>query len=142
MFKFNFSQFSLQGETGSLSIKKQDDVALKLLMLMEGECSRLGPLKAAKKYGFSKQRYYQLLHDFQTGGTAALQKKKTGPQRNYLRSDEVVRQVIRYRFLNPEASVDVIVQKLRQTGFLIGKRSVQRVIEGYGLQKKTLCDES
>jgi hypothetical protein len=50
----------------------------------------------------------------------------------------LVRQVIRHRFLHPEASVEVIAQKLQQNGFLISIRSVRRVIEGYGLQKKTL----
>jgi hypothetical protein len=35
-------------------------------------------------------------------------------------------------------SAEVIAQKLRQTGFVISTRSVERVIEDYGLQKKTL----
>jgi hypothetical protein len=47
-------------------------------------------------------------------------------------------QVIRHRFLDPQASPDVIAQKLRQTGFEISTRSVERVISEYGLQKKTL----
>jgi hypothetical protein len=50
----------------------------------------------------------------------------------------VVRQVIRHRFLDAEASVEVIAQKLSQSGRKISQRSVQRVIEEYGLQKKTL----
>jgi hypothetical protein len=54
----------------------------------------------------------------------------------------LVRQVIRYRFLDPEASADVIAQKLRQTGFVISTRSVERVIGDYGLQKKTLSMSS
>ena len=29
-----------------------------LVDLIEGECEGLGPLGAAKKYGFSKQRYF------------------------------------------------------------------------------------
>ena len=37
-----------------------------------------------------------------------------------------------------DASADVIAQKLRQAGFDISTRSVERVIEAYGLQKKTL----
>jgi hypothetical protein len=49
-----------------------------------------------------------------------------------------VRQVIRHRFLDPEASTEVIAQKLCQTGFVISIRSVARVIAEYGLQKKTL----
>ena len=34
--------------------------------------------------------------------------------------------------------MDVIAQKLQQTGFRISVRSVDRIFEEYGLQKKTL----
>ena len=63
---------------------------------------------------------------------------RRGPKTNYVRTDEVERQVIRHRFLDPDASADIIAQKLRQAGFEISTRSVERVIETYGLQKKTL----
>ena len=62
---------------------------------------------------------------------------KRGPKTNSVRTDEVERQVIRHRFLDPDASADIIAQKLRQAGFAISTRSVERVIEKYGLQKKT-----
>jgi hypothetical protein len=68
-----------------------------------------------------------------------LASKPRGPKRNYRRTDELVRQVVRHRFLDPNASPEVIAQKLRQTGFVISTRSVERVIAEYGLQKKTLC---
>jgi hypothetical protein len=105
-------------------------------MLIEGECEGLGPIKAAEKYGFSKQRYFQIRDAFEQGGAQALANKRRGPKRNYRRTDELVRQVIRHRFLDPEASADVIAQKLRQTSFPISTRSVERVIAEYGLQKK------
>jgi hypothetical protein len=107
-------------------------------MLIEGECEGLGPLKAAAKYDFSKQRYFQLREAFLQKGTAALQSKLRGPKTQYRRTDELVRQVIRHRFLDPEASASVIAQKLRQSGFEISMRSVERVIADFGLQKKTL----
>ena len=60
------------------------------------------------------------------------------PKRNYRRSKEVVCQAIRHRFLDPDASSDVIAQKLRQCGLQISKRSVDRIFAECGLQKKTL----
>jgi hypothetical protein len=78
-----------------------------------------------------------LLAACRTGGVAALAPGKTGPKRDYRRSDEVVRRVIRHRFLDPDASVAVIRQKLAQEGVKISMRSVERVIASYGLQKKT-----
>ena len=71
------------------------------------------------------------------GGAAALQSEKRGPKRNYRRTDEVVRQVLRYRFLDPDSSPKVIAQKLNQSGWTISIRSVERVLADYGLQKKT-----
>lgn len=126
------------GEHGTLPVAAHDEIAKKLAMLIEGQCEGLGPKKAAEKYGYTKQRYFQLLHAYSEQGAVALASKPRGPKRNYRRSDELVRQVIRHRFLDPDASADVIAQKLRQTGFAISTRSVERVIADYGLQKKTL----
>ena len=61
-----------------------------------------------------------------------------GPKTNYRRTEEMVRQIIRHRFLDPDASAEVIAQKLQQAHHLISIRSVERVISDFGLQKKTL----
>ena len=67
----------------------------------------------------------------------ALKSAKRGPKTNYRRTEQVVRQIIRHRFLDPDASAEVIAQKLRQCGWEISTRSVERVIGQFGLQKKT-----
>ncbi|MHC4540841.1 MAG: hypothetical protein ACYTBZ_29540 [Planctomycetota bacterium] len=133
---------ALVGNHGSLPVSKNDEITRKLAMIIEGECEGLGPTRAARKYGFSKQRYFQLREAYRREGARALQSKPRGPKSNYRRTDEVVRQVIRHRFLDPEASPEVIAQKLRQTEFEISTRSVERVIAEYGLQKKTLSVSS
>ena len=138
MAQFDLENHRLVGEGGALSVPTTDEVTRKLCMLIEGECEKLGPKRAAEKFGFSKQRYFQLRTAFADRGALALLSQKRGPKTNYRRTDELVRQVIRHRFLDADASVDVIAQKLRQTGFVISTRSVQRVIEDFGLQKKTL----
>jgi len=125
------------GDQGSLNVADGDEITRKLAMLMEGECD-LGPIKAAEKYGYTKQRYFQLREVYLEQGAAALASKKRGPRSNYRRTSELQRQVIRHRFLDPLASIDVIAQKLRQTGMTISTRSVERVIADFGLQKKTL----
>jgi hypothetical protein len=127
----------LVGARGTLAVPENDEITRKLAMLFEGQCEGLGPTRAAAKYGYCKQRYFQLLDAFRTQGAAGLQSRKRGPKTHYRRTPEVVRQVIRHRFLDPDASADVIAQKLRQTGWPISKRSVERVIQEYGLQKKT-----
>ena len=129
---------SLTGTVGSLLVLPNDEITFKLAMLFEGDCEGLGPLAAARKFGYSKQRYFQLRHLFLEQGAIGLQSKTTGPKSNYRRTDEVVRQIIRHRFLDPDVSPEVIAQKLEQTDHPISIRSVERTIADYGLQKKTL----
>ena len=136
MIKIESNALFLTGPKGSIPIKEHDEITFKLGMLFEGECEGLGSAIAAEKFGFTRQRYYQLLQDFKTKGAGALKSRKRGPQRNYRRTGEVVRQIIRYRFLDPQISPEVIAQKLIQCGYSIAIRSVERVISEYGLQKK------
>jgi hypothetical protein len=128
---------SLSGPKGSLPVREDDEITLKLAMLYEGQCEGLGPTKAAEKFGYTRQRYHQILDQFMAQGAKGLKSLKPGPKRNYRRTNEVVRQIIRYRFLDPNVSPEVIAQKLNQNGYLIAIRSVERVISEYGLQKKT-----
>lgn len=136
MLRFDVEQNAFVGEQGQLPIAMSDVAVRKLAMLAEGEC-QLGPTAAAEKFDYSPQQYFQLRRKFREHGVAALENQKRGPKTNYRRTDELVHQVIRHRFLDPEATEDVITQKLQQTGFDISKRSVQKVLAEYGLQKKT-----
>jgi len=137
MLQFEPEKLKIVGRKGTLPIRPDDEITRKLAMLLEGECEGLGAKKAAEKHGLTRQRYSQILGAFREKGAEALRSKKRGPKRNYRRGEEVVRQVIRHRFLDPDASAEVIAQKLRQCGWKISTRSVERVISQYGLQKKT-----
>jgi hypothetical protein len=137
MAQFDVKKHALVGPSGRLEVPDDDDITRKLLMLIEGECEGVGPLQAARKFGYSKQRYFQLRAAFGKQGALALHSQKRGPKTHYRRTPEVVRQVIRHRFLDAEASPEVIAQKLVQSGCTISIRSVERVLADYGLQKKT-----
>jgi hypothetical protein len=128
---------SLSGPRGSLPVKEDDHITFKLAMLFEGQCEGLGPGKAAEKFGYTRQRYYQILKQFMEQGAEGLKGLKPGPKGQYRRTNEVIRQIIRYRFLDPQVSPEVIAQKLNQDGHVIAIRSVERVLSEYGLQKKT-----
>ncbi|MEI2637339.1 MAG: helix-turn-helix domain-containing protein [Methylotenera sp.] len=120
-----------------LKVSPQDKVSLKLLMLVEGVYG-IGVKKSIKKYGYTEQRYYQLLKAFHSDGSDALVDKKEVPRKNHKRDERTIQQIIRYRFLDPKMSAAVIAQKLNQIGISISQRSVERTIQEYGLQKKTL----
>jgi hypothetical protein len=137
MRRLDLPQALLSGPSGALPVSADDAVTCKLAMLIAGECLGLGPVEAAKAFGYSKQRYFQLRDAFAAHGAADLVNHKPGPKRNYRRTDEAIRQVVRHRFLDPEASPEVIAQRLRQAGVPISTRSVERIIEQFGLPKKT-----
>jgi hypothetical protein len=138
IMQFDIPARRIIGPAGEIPVLLDDLVVSRLAMLIEGQCEGLGATQAAEKHDLTKQRYFQLLKLYREQGSAGLQGHKPGPKRNYVRTDELVRQVIRHRFLDPDATIDVIAQKLRQSGFPVSVRSVVRVIEEYGLQKKTL----
>ncbi len=120
-----------------LNVNNDDSIAQKLFMLIEGIYG-LGVKHAIGKYGYTEQRYYQLLKSFQVTGSSSLIDKKRGPKKNSRRTEKMIQQIIRQRFLDPDASAAVIAQKLKQTRLPISLRSVERTIQEYGLQKKTL----
>ncbi len=130
------------GPAGSLSVLEDDQICRRLAMLIEGQCEKLGPSKAAQKYGFTRQRYYQILAHFYEEGATGLRLETPGPKTHYRRTDQVVRLAIRCRFLDPESSPAVIAQKIRQQNLTISTRSVERIIADFGLQKETLRPQS
>jgi hypothetical protein len=137
LLHFDLQEQAFVGSAGTLAVAATDAITHRLAMLLEGEC-QLGPKAAAAKFGLSRQRYFQLRQRFLDQGAGGLASQQRGPKHNYRRTDEVVRHVIRHRFLDPDASAEVITQKLVQTGSVLSCRSVERIIQDYGLQKKTL----
>lgn len=119
------------------AIDKKDSLCKKLAMLIEGHCT-IGVQSALQKYGYTEQRYYQLLRKYEQGGSQALLDKKPGSDKQPVRTRETLNQIIRLRFLDPFASADIIAQKLNQIGHKVSKRSVERTITEYGLQKKRM----
>ena len=114
-----------------------DKLAVKIAMLIEGQCT-IGVYKAIEKYGYTEQRYYQLLKLYREGGIEALIDKKRGSDKKPVRTKETQNQIIRMRFLDPFASTDVLAQKLAQMGYNVSKRSIERTITEFGLQKKLI----
>jgi len=130
------STISINGSI-NMSIKPTDTVAWKLLMLYEAASTNTNKIGSiAKKYGYTREHFYVIKKKFNESGSEGLRDKPKGPKRNYKRTKELEKQIIRHRFLDPEASSEVITQKLQQAGHNISQRSVERTINVYGLQKK------
>ena len=119
--QFDLSTHRIIGPARSSSFRPDDIFVPRFLMLVDGQCMGAGAAKAAEKFGLSKQRYFQLFKLFREQGSPGLLGHKPGPKHNYVRTDEVVRQIIRHRFLDPDATLDIIVQKLAKP--VRGRRS-------------------
>ena len=118
-------------------IDSNDKLSIKMAMLYEGHCT-IGVYEAIKKYGYTEQRYYQLLKEYNKKGSEGIRDKKRGSNKRPVRNKEITNQIIRHRFLDTEASTEVISQKLKQNGYNVSVRSVERTITEYGLQKKLI----
>ena len=77
MFEYDRNNSVIIGPAGNLKICSGDEVSLKLAMLLQGECTKVGPLQAAKNFNYSKARYYQIRNSFDQEGVDALIRKKT-----------------------------------------------------------------
>jgi len=120
-----------------LEIDRNDSTAMKMAMLFEGTCC-VSTKAAAEKYGYSLPRYFQLQKSFKGEGSSGLINKKRGSDKKPVRTKEVVNQIIRLRFLDPFSGAEVIAQKMKQNGYNVSVRSVERTITDYGLQKKLI----
>jgi hypothetical protein len=117
-------------------IRPDDKTAVKFAMLIEGHLYEAKD--ACVKYGYTEQRYYQLLKKYNSLGLEGLIDKKRGSEKQPVRTESVTNQIIRLRFLDPFSSAAVISQKLKQQGYQVSTRSVERTITEYGLQKKRM----
>ena len=118
-------------------IDTNDKFSIKMAMLFEAHCT-IGVKQAIEKYGYTEQWYYQLLKTYNESGSEGLREKKRGSDKRPVRDKEVTNQIIRERFLDTQASAEVISQKLKQNGYAVSVRSVERTITEYGLQKKLI----
>ncbi len=129
---------ALTGPHGALPIDAQDAVSRKLVMLVLHECLGVPVVTVARDCGYSRIRYYQTKRAYLAHGSAGLRKRKPGRTGNTVMTPPVEREVVRHVLLDPEASVAVLAQRMRQQGVRTSQRSVARTIARYGLQKKTL----
>jgi len=127
----------IEGIKGNKFPVSNDKEVCKLAMLFEGICT-IGVKEAIDKYEYTEQWYYKLMKAYKEKGLEGLQDGQKGPKTKLVRTNIVNNQIIRLRFLDPIASIEVITQKLCQAGHKISVRSVWRTIKEYGLQKKTL----
>jgi len=136
--KKDHSPIQLNGAI-TLEVSPEDTLLWKLSMILEAahqDCGQTTIEAIAAKYGYTREYFYHVLNTLKSKGSQELADRRSGPKTQYKRTPEITKQILRHRFLDPEANCQVIAQKMRQAGYEISQRSVERVIGEYGLQKK------
>lgn len=106
-------------------------------MILEAAASRDQTVEQiAARYGYTREYFYQIKAKLTSQGSASLADRPSGPKTNYRRDEQTTKQVIRHRFLDPEANCQVLAQRMKQQGHPVSQRTVERIIAEYGLQKK------
>lgn len=128
----------IRGPGGVLPLRAQDEAALDLVMLIEGETSGKPLEDVLREYGRSRSTYYEKLRRFRESGLEGLLSRPPGPRSPWRRPIEVVRFIVTTRLRHPERSANAIAEDLARTGHAVSIRSVERTLTQFGLTRPAL----
>lgn len=87
-------------------------------------------------YGYrSPAGYYRKRNALLKKGIIGLIPQKRGPKNKWRLTDDIIRRIVSIRFHNPQLNSESIADILRQNGFSISRRSVERVLTEFGISQ-------
>ena len=125
----------IKGPGGSLQLLAEDEAAIDLVMLIEGETSGRDLDEVLAEFGRSRSTYYEKLRRFREGGVQGLLARPPGPRTAWRRPLEVVRFIVTSRLRHPERSAADIAEELARQGHSVSTRSVERTLTQFGLTR-------
>ncbi|BDG06841.1 helix-turn-helix domain-containing protein [Anaeromyxobacter oryzae] len=125
----------IRGPGGSLPLRPEDEAALDLAMLIDGETSGRPLDEVLLQYGRSRSTYYEKLRRFRDGGLEGLLARPPGPRSPWRRPLEVVRFIVTTRLRHPERGAAAIAGDLEHLGHAVSVRSVERTLTQFGLTR-------
>lgn len=125
----------IRGPGGALPLRPEDEAALDLAMLIEGETSGLPLDEILRRYDRSRSTYYEKLRRFREGGLEGLLARPPGPKSPWRRPLEVVRFIVTSRLRHPDRGAAVIAADLARHGHAVSVRSVERTLTQFGLTR-------
>jgi transposase len=126
----------IKGPGGVLPLRPDDEAALDLVMLIEGETSGRALDDVLREFGRSRSTYYEKLRRFRDGGIEGLLARPPGPRAPWRRPLEVVRFIVTARIRNPDRGASAIVDDLARLGHVVSVRSVERTLKQFGLTRQ------
>lgn len=129
------SRHEIRGPGGTLPLRPEDEAALDLAMLIEGETSGKPLELVLEEYGRSRSTYYEKLRRFREGGLEGLLARPPGPRNAWRRPLEVVRFIVTERLRSPDVGAAAIAEELGRRGHAVSVRSVERTLTQFGLTR-------
>jgi hypothetical protein len=126
----------IKGPGGTLPIRPEDEAAVDLVMLVEGETSGRPLDEVLLQYGRCRSTYYEKLRRFRECGLEGLLSRPPGPRSPWRRPLEVVRFIVTTRLRHPERGASAIAEDLARLGHSVSVRSVERTLTQFGLTRQ------
>ncbi len=126
---------AIKGPGGLLPLRPEDEAAIDLLMLIEGETSGRALDDVLLQFERSRSTYYEKLRRFREQGIAGLFASPPGPRGPWRRPIEVVRYIVTARLRSPERTAAEIAEGLARLGRTVSVRSVERTLTQFGLTR-------
>jgi transposase len=130
-----------RGPGGALPVRPDDEAAVDLAMLIEGETSGRPLLSVLEEFGRSRSTYYEKLRRFRDQGVAGLLARPPGPRSAWRRPLEVVRFIVTTRLREPDRGAASIAEDLLRLGHEVSTRSVERTLTQFGLTRPPRAGE-
>ncbi len=131
----------IRGPGGILVLNPEDEAALDLAMLIEGETSGKPLENVLEEFGRSRSTYYEKLRRFREEGVEGLLARPPGPRIAWRRPLEVVRFIVTTRLRDPGRSAAVIAEDLSRLGHAVSQRSVERTLTQFCLTRPVRTPE-
>lgn len=127
--------FEIKGPGGALQLSAQDEAAVDLVMLIEGETSGRPLPSVLAEFGRSRSTYYEKLRRLREEGVGGLLARPPGPRGPWRRPLEVVQFIVTARIREPARSAAQIADDLARLGHSVSIRSVERTLTQFGLTR-------
>jgi len=125
----------ITGPGGRLPLRADDEAAVDLVMLIQGETSGRSLDEVLAEFGRSRSTYYEKLRRFREQGLEGLLARPPGPRSAWRRPLEVVRFIVTARLRAPDRSAAQIAEDLARLGHTVSVRSVERTLTQFALTR-------
>lgn len=126
----------VEGQRGRFIIDLGDPLQTRYEMVRELSLSGGAKEKICSTYGYTRASGHIYQRAWGENKWEGLKDKPRGPQRNYIRTEDIEERVLSIRFNRPELDMYDIRDLLEKEGKIISARSVARILSEHGVTLK------